>query len=366
MMRLIRGLACFALLGAWGTALGQPPTGQNTAPPSILGPITPGDCTKWISYSVLGDAGSACGTGGGGSAFNALTSGTNTTAAMLVGSGGSLAPTGSGTITANALSGSLAGTFTTLTSSGVANLASGLTQAANTSADGVTLIDSTTAATGAQQFSPRLRLTGQGWKTTATAASQETDWIIENQPIQGTTSPTSNLVFSFQVAGGGYAGEANLSSAGTLTSTNLQANGLRVTGTGAQIAGIGSVGTNGVELWANSAGVLSATTILSTTLPIVSAGTVYTIASGTGACATTSTKVGGAIAGSFVCTGTTGASTVTLTLAAVTTGYVCMGRDVTTPTTVTQTGAVSTTSVTLTMTSVSASDVIQFGCPISY
>lgn len=79
-----------------------------------------------------------------------------------------------------------------------------LTQAANTSTDGIALADTTAASTGNQQFSPRLRLTGQGWKTTATAASQAVDWIIENQPVQGTTNPTPNLVFSAQVNGGGY------------------------------------------------------------------------------------------------------------------------------------------------------------------
>ena len=88
----------------------------------------------------------------------------------------------------------------------------------------------------------------------------------------------------------------------------------------------------------------------------------FTVASGTGSCATSSTITGGVQAGSFVCTGTTGASTATLTLKAATTGYSCWGSDITTPTTLTQTGAVSTTSVTLTMTAVVANDVIQFGC----
>ncbi len=95
-------------------------------------------------------------------------------------------------------------------------------------------------------------------------------------------------------------------------------------------------------------------------------GPVFTYSSGTGACATTSTLVGGSIAGSLVCTGTTGASTLTLALPAVGHGYVCYGRDVTTPTTVTQTGAVSTTAVVLTLTSVTANDVVQFGCPVAY
>jgi hypothetical protein len=78
------------------------------------------------------------------------------------------------------------------------------TQAANTSVDGLILADATPATSGNQQFSPRLRLTGQGWKTTSVAASQEVDFIIENQPVQGTAAPTGNLVFSSQVAGGGY------------------------------------------------------------------------------------------------------------------------------------------------------------------
>ena len=54
--------------------------------------------------------------------------------------------------------------------------------------------------------------------------------------------------------------------------------------------------------------------------------------------------------------------TATLTLKGATTSYTCWGRDITTPTTVTQTGAVSTTAVTLTLTSVTANDFIEFGC----
>lgn len=74
----------------------------------------------------------------------------------------------------------------------------------NTSSDGLILLNATAAAAGAQQFSPRLRLTGQGWKTTAAAASQTVDWVVENQPVQGAANPTTNLVFASQVNGGGY------------------------------------------------------------------------------------------------------------------------------------------------------------------
>jgi hypothetical protein len=65
------------------------------------GTIASGDCAQWFSATVLVDAGSPCGSGGGGSsAFASLTSSTNTTATMIVGSGASLFTTGSGTITA--------------------------------------------------------------------------------------------------------------------------------------------------------------------------------------------------------------------------------------------------------------------------
>ena len=55
-----------------------------------------GHCAYWISAYNLGDSGSACGSGGS-SAFSAITSSTNTTAAMIIGTGASLSVSGSGT-----------------------------------------------------------------------------------------------------------------------------------------------------------------------------------------------------------------------------------------------------------------------------
>lgn len=83
-----------------------------------------------------------------------------------------------------------------------------------TSTDGIVLQNTTAAAAGAQQYSPRLRLTGQGWKTNATAASQTTDWAIETRPVQGAANPSTNLVVSAQVNGGGYTAIANFLSGG--------------------------------------------------------------------------------------------------------------------------------------------------------
>lgn len=73
-----------------------------------------------------------------------------------------------------------------------------------TSTDGIVSVNTTAATVGAQKWSPRIRLTGQGWKTQATAASQTVDWIIENQPVQAVANPETNLVVSYQADGGGY------------------------------------------------------------------------------------------------------------------------------------------------------------------
>lgn len=72
------------------------------------------------------------------------------------------------------------------------------------SSTGFELTNTTAAAAGAQQFSPCAILTSQGWKTNATAASQSTNWCIQNQAVQGSANPTTDLVFSSQINGGGY------------------------------------------------------------------------------------------------------------------------------------------------------------------
>lgn len=95
---------------------------------------------------------------------------------------------------------------------------------AATSTDGVTLANATAAAAGVQQWSPRIRLTGQGWKTTATAASQTVDWVIENKPIQGSAAPQSQLIFSSQVASGGYTAQITFDNSNVALSTGTVLN----------------------------------------------------------------------------------------------------------------------------------------------
>lgn len=96
-----------------------------------------------------------------------------------------------------------------------------------TSTDGLLLTNTTAAAAGAQQYSPRLHLRGQGWKTNATAASQSVDWIVENRPVQGAVNPTGALTFGVSVAGGAQINHLTITGDGvnigsvTLTSATL-------------------------------------------------------------------------------------------------------------------------------------------------
>ncbi len=70
-----------------------------------------------------------------------------------------------------------------------------------TSTDGLILANGANAALGAQQISPRVRLTGAGWSTGA-SASQTCDWIIQNLPLQ---AATTGGVLQFQHSLGGAA-----------------------------------------------------------------------------------------------------------------------------------------------------------------
>lgn len=112
-----------------------------------------------------------------------------------------------GTSTAAFMTLSSAGSLmlNTATDPAVAGVVSSIvTSASNTSKDGLVLTDSTAATAANQQYSPRIRLTGQGWKTTATAASQAVDWIIENQPTQDAATPGTTLAILGQENAGGY------------------------------------------------------------------------------------------------------------------------------------------------------------------
>ena len=82
--------------------------------------------------------------------------------------------------------------------------------AANTYGAGLTLSNVTAATSGNQRYSPSIILTGQGWKTNATAASQQTDIRITSVPVEGSANPNAQLLFERQVNGTGYGQLASL------------------------------------------------------------------------------------------------------------------------------------------------------------
>ena len=93
---------------------------------------------------------------------------------------------------------------------------------------------------------------------------------------------------------------------------------------------------------------------------IIAAGTAATL-SGTGACATITTQSGGGFAGRATCTGTTGASTLTVTPGTTAPhGWVCEAFDETTRANLLQQTSDSTTACVLTATSVTQNDVFVF------
>ena len=69
---------------------------------------------------------------------------------------------------------------------------------------GVLMLNSTAAAAGAQQYSPMLVIEGQGWKTDATAATQEVQFGIQVVPVEGTANPTGESQFFSNINDGGF------------------------------------------------------------------------------------------------------------------------------------------------------------------
>jgi hypothetical protein len=97
-----------------------------------------------------------------------------------------------------------------------------------------------------------------------------------------------------------------------------------------------------------------------TTTGFIAAGGAQAVLTGTGACVSPTTQIGGAWAGSVICPGTTGASTLIITPGFLAqNGWSCWGNDITAGTAMVQ-SAVSANSCTLKGT-VTASDVITFG-----
>lgn len=80
---------------------------------------------------------------------------------------------------------------------------------------GLILQNTTAAAAGAQQYSPMLELSGRGWKTNATAASQTVTFGAQTRPVQAAANPTGFLDIAANINGAGYGAPiASFNSAG--------------------------------------------------------------------------------------------------------------------------------------------------------
>lgn len=156
--------------------------------------------------------------------------------------------------------------------------------------------------------------------------------------------------------GGASASSAVAGGAANLTGGNAG-------GTG-NAAGGNVVLTAGTAVGTGAPGLVSVASPTTFSSSIKSVGTKFTLGTGTGACATSSTLVGGAVAGSFVCTGTAGASSQVINLPTLPSGgtsYSCTASDATSGVAwATQVGTTSTGKIAGTLTT--TSDVVVFHC----
>lgn len=106
-----------------------------------------------------------------------------------------------------------------------------------TTLPGLLLTNTTAAAVGAQQVSPSVRWTGQGWKTNSTAASQAVDFRAYVLPVQAASSPTGEWRLDSAIAGGSFTNIFKVDSAGAVSAVSLTTSGHNtfegVTATGA-------------------------------------------------------------------------------------------------------------------------------------
>lgn len=96
---------------------------------------------------------------------------------------------------------------------------------ANINSTGALLTNTAAASAGNAQYSPSLKFIGQGWSST-NSASRPVDFMVANEPVDGTGNPTGTLVFREQVNNGGYtqAFKIGTGTNGTAPSVSVGAN----------------------------------------------------------------------------------------------------------------------------------------------
>lgn len=113
-----------------------------------------------------------------------------------------------------------------------------------TTTDAILLNNTTAAALGAQQISPSLHFSGNGWSTTS-SASQSVDYRINILPIQGTTNPTGSLQIQSSINGAAFGNIMTISTTGTIIPGLASSNNLAY----------GSVGTSNFVSYNQNLGV---------------------------------------------------------------------------------------------------------------
>jgi hypothetical protein len=185
----------------------------NSSPPTIT--------TGNFAYVQCDSSGKiiASGGGGGGSPGGANTDVQFNSSGSFGGDSG-FTYAGSGVA---ALSASLAIGGATVPTNGA--FAANYSPGANTATPAALIKNPNAATAGNQQFACN-QLTGFGWKTTATAASQEVDWQVCNEPVQGTTNPTGNLAFLSNINAAGSVVNALVNSGGFVQSISSNGTGV--------------------------------------------------------------------------------------------------------------------------------------------
>lgn len=102
---------------------------------------------------------------------------------------------------------------------------------------GLYLQNTTVAATGAQQESPSVVFEGQGWKTTATAASQAVALRENVLPVQGAANPTFQFRWDGSVNASAYTNLMILDSSGNLSTTGSFVSGTSIQSSTTVVAG---------------------------------------------------------------------------------------------------------------------------------
>lgn len=204
------------------------------------------------------------------------------------------------------------------------------------------------SSTGANTFT-MANASATNYTTTFPAA---TDTVVELAATQTLTNKTLTSPTLTTPALGTPASGVMTNLTGTPSSIGLA----NATAASLPLTGIATIATG--TFLGNTSGSTASASAQPSVSYVIDGGTKFT-AAGTGTCATITTTVGGTAVGKMTCTGTSGASTITITLPTATNGWECDGADLTTTTDLLHMTADTTTTCVLSGTIV-ANDVITF------